>query len=227
MVDYVSAIKRPFQDIPTLIIGIIVGFIPIVGLLNLGYAVGAARTAQKGEKSLPKWDPNQIVTYIKDLVFVLIISIIYELPAAILFAVAVAGFLVGAGGAIGGLISGDTAALTSAIIAGLGTGGVFFLLAVILGVVGALFASMGVQFYIKEGSFGSAFKFSQILKKVLTATYWVTLIVYVIYVVVLGILATIIALVPIIGIFVAAGVLSFLNQVTMYTLMANVFSETP
>ena len=227
MVDYIGAIKKPAQDIQTLAIGTIIGLIPIVGLLNLGYGVGVGRKTLKGDNSLPKWDAGQLGTYVKDLAYVLIISLVYMIPAFILFGMAVAGFLAGAGGAFGAAMGGNTEQLLAAVIAGIGAGGIFFVLGGIFAIIGGVFSSMGIFFYIKEGSIGSAFKFSEILKKVLTVTYWSTLIIYVAYAFVLGILATILAFVPVIGALVAAGLLSFLTNVTSYTLLAQVFKETP
>ncbi|HLC92376.1 MAG TPA: DUF4013 domain-containing protein [archaeon] len=227
MVDYIGAIKKPTQDIQTLIIGIILGMIPVISLLNLGFAVGVGRATIKGDNKLPAWDPNQIVTYIKDIVFVLIITLVYMIPALILFAIALAGFIVGAGGALGALAAGNSQALSAAVLGGLGTGGIFALLGLVLAVAGGVMASMGIFFYIKEGSLGAAFKFGAILKKVLTVTYLVTLVVYIVYAFVLGILAAILSIIPVLGAFLAAGILSFLTNVTSYTLLGQVFKETP
>jgi len=86
---------------------------------------------------------------------------------------------------------------------------------------------MGIMFYAKEGNLGSAFKISAILKKVLTVTYLVTLIVMVIYVFVLSLIAAILLIIPVIGGFIGSGLVTFLAGVTGYTMLAQVFKETP
>lgn len=52
MVDYIENIKKPFSDVKTLIIGIILSIIPIVNLLVSGYVLKVAEDSIKGKKGL-------------------------------------------------------------------------------------------------------------------------------------------------------------------------------
>ena len=225
MVDYAAAIKKPFQDTQTLIIGIIVGFIPIISMLVTGYAMGMARNVLNGNNKLPKWDPGQFVQYVKDIIFKIIISIVYMIPAGILF-------LIGGAALIGtiftAIVSGaDGTALAAEIFSGLAAGGIFLLLGGLLAFIGGLFSTMGLFFYLKEGTLGAAFQFSAILKKILTGTFWVTVVVMIIYTVILFIIFGLLSIIPVIGSMIGAGLLVFLSTVTSYQMFAEVFKETP
>jgi len=228
MVDYAGAIKKPFQDLQTLAIGIIIGAVSpftlgLVGLLITGYSVGIGRNVLKGNNKMPKWDPGQIVQYIKDLIFVIIISIIYMIPAGILLIVGGAALI----GTVLSAISGGGGDVGATILGGIATGGIFILLGLLLALVGMLFSTMGIFFYIKEGSLGAAFKFGAILKKILTGSFWATLIILVIYSIVLFIVAGLLSIIPVVGTLVGIGLVTFLSSTTSYTMFAQVFKETP
>lgn len=225
MVDYAAAIKKPFQDTQTLIIGIIIGFIPFISLLVTGYAMGMARNVLKGDNKLPKWDPGQFVQYVKDIIFKIIISIVYMIPAGILLLIGGLAVIVTI---IEAVLSGRTGIeIIGEAIGGLATGGIFLLLGGLLALIGGLFATMGTFFYLKEGSLGSAFQFNAILKKILTGTFWATLVVMVIYMVVLLVLFGLLSIIPVIGTIIGAGLLSFAGSVTAHQMLAEVFKETP
>ena len=224
MVDYAAAIKKPFQDTQTLIIGFIIGFIPFISLLVTGYAMGMARNILNGDNKLPKWDPGQFVQYIKDIVFRIIISIVYMIPAGILFLIGGAALI---GTIISAMASGNSSAIASELVGGIAAGGIFLLLGGLLAIIGGLFAIMGVFFYLKEGNLGAAFQFSAILKKILTGTFWVTLVIMAIYSVVLLILFGLLSIIPFIGTIIGAGLFTFLSTVTGHTMFAQVFQETP
>ena len=65
MVDYMAAIKRPFQDLTTLVIGIIIGLIPIVQLLVTGFGLKCAQASLNNNPALPKWQDNIVDTIVK------------------------------------------------------------------------------------------------------------------------------------------------------------------
>jgi len=215
MVEYMNAIKKPFTDVKTLVIGIILGLIPIVNWLVTGYAVNVSRMVQKGDKKLPAWDTSKIVEYIVDFIKIAVVEIVYLIPAGIVFAVGGATMLLP-------LLSGDM----NAVMAGLLGAGLIIMIAVVLALIGLIFASMGIQFMIKENKIGSAFKLSAILKKVLTAKYWISVIVLLVYYFVLGLVFMVLSFIPLIGSLIGMGLLGFAGSTTMMTVMAEVFNET-
>ncbi|VVB98996.1 Uncharacterised protein [uncultured archaeon] len=223
MVDYVSAIKKPFQDIQTLAIGTVLGMIPFVSLLISGYALGVGRKVVNGDASLPKFSAGEIVPYIKDTVFALIISLVYELPGIVLLFI---GIMAAAGTILAGIASGDTAALASAIMAGIAAGGIFFLLGMVLVLVGGLLATMGVFYYLQSGSLMAGFNIGGALKKVLTVPFWVTIIVYFVMALAYMALFAVLSIIPIIGSLIGGGLMVYGLSVTGYTILGQVFKET-
>jgi len=108
LVDFVAGLKRPFQDIKTLVIGIILGMIPFVSMLTLpGFGLRAAERTLKGDNKLPDWFENIGDVIVKS-VMTIIISLIYMLPAIIVLVVAIVLFAANILGTITGAISGAT-----------------------------------------------------------------------------------------------------------------------
>ena len=224
MVDYAAAIKKPFSDMQTAGLGIILGFIPVINILVSGYGIGIARKTVNKDNSLPKWDPNQVVKYIIDAIMAMVILIVYQIPAGILLLI---GGAMAGGALISSLSTGNMNAITSAVLSALILGGPFLLIGGLLGLIGGLLSIMGVIAYAKEGSLGAAFKIKALSKKVLSVPFLVSIIVLVIYQVVLGLISALLLIIPIIGIFLGAGLMMYALTVTGLTLFAEVYNETP
>ena len=224
MVDYAAAIKKPFSDMQTAGLGIILGFIPIINILVSGYGIGVARKTVNKDNSLPKWDPNQVVKYLIDAIMAIVILIVYQIPAGIL--VVIGTFMAG-GVFLSSLSTGNIEAIASAGLGALAVGGPFILIGGLLGLIGGLLSIMGVIAYAKEGSLGAAFKIKQLSKKVLSVPFLVSIIVLIIYQVILGIISALLLIIPIIGIFLGAGLMMYALTVTGLTLFAEVYNETP
>lgn len=86
MVDFVEALKRPFSDLKKLLIGLILGSIPLVNLTVRGYTlVTTGFTKEKVEKnSLPEWK-NYGNLFMKGLVSALIGFLVYLPNSLVLF----------------------------------------------------------------------------------------------------------------------------------------------
>ncbi len=220
MVDYMAAIKKPFEDVKTLVIGIIIGLIPIVSLLNTGYGVLTAKNVLAGDKKLLPWNFGKLVDMIVGLIIVLIISIVYAIPGLILFAIGLAG-------AIGILLGGiaNPNALVPAILSAIAAGGLFLLIGALLWIIAGFLLPMAIMNYIKTNNLGAAFDFKVVLKKALRINYIVSLVVLIIYSFVLAIIFGIISLIPIIGALIGYGLMSFLTAVTSYTIFAETYAE--
>lgn len=85
MVNYSEAFKRPFSDWKNLLIGIVLGIIPIVNFMVLGYTLECVKTAMKGKFVLPKWEGFGKL-FINGLQAVLI-TIIYLIPVFLIVAI--------------------------------------------------------------------------------------------------------------------------------------------
>ena len=220
MVDYMGAIKKPFEDLTTLVIGIVIGIIPIVQLLNTGYGVLTAKKVLAGDKKLMAWDFGKIVDMIIAIIMVIIIVIVYSIPGTALA-------LLGLAGAIGILLANVANPLNAigAIGTAIAAGGLFLLLAGLIWLVAILLLPMAIMNYAQKNSITAAFDLGTILKKTARVNYLVSLIVLVIYTIILSIVAGIISLIPAVGALIAAGVLSFLLTVTGYSIMAETYSE--
>ena len=86
MVDYAGALKKPFSNIPNLVIGTIITAIPIVSILLLGYAVRVIEGVSKGAKETPKWSEDIGGLIVKS-ILVFLIVLIYMIPTLIVFAI--------------------------------------------------------------------------------------------------------------------------------------------
>ena len=227
MVDYAGAIKKPLSDMQTLGISTVMGAIPIVNILMWFFGVENAKRVLNKNASLPSWNADVIFSNIVPALKMLVVGIVYLIPGLV-----VAG--IGLVPIIGGIIAGITSGDTSTLLAGLAAGGIIALVGVLLMLIGAVLSSMGTYMTLKTGSIGAGFNIGAILKKVFTATYWISLIVYFIYVIVIGIAAGIISgillVIPVLGFFLGllvSGLAMYLTSITCTTIIAGIFNETP
>jgi len=85
--DIGVAIKKPFSNIGTLIIGIILSLIPIVNFLTIpGYLLRLAKKSMGGDDSLPKFEDfgDLVVSSIKAIVVSIVYYIVYAIIVIIL-----------------------------------------------------------------------------------------------------------------------------------------------
>lgn len=221
MVDYVWAIKRPFEDIKTLVIGMILGAIPLVSQLTIpGYALISGKTAA-AKKKLQEWGDwgNVIVKSI----LIIIITLIYMLPAIIVSAIFFAPMLTSLLAVIGGDMSAmEQIYSETATVAAAGIG---ILIAGILALIASYILPAALMKYILKDNFGSAFDFGGIFKRVLNVEYFITWIVTIIYSAIVGIISAaiggVLAIIPFIGWIFAlliSGLSSFILLVTQYSM---------
>lgn len=214
MVEYMAHIKKPFSDIKTLVIGTVIGIIPIVSLLNTGFGLVSANNYLSGNKSLAEWKTDSIVDMLTKAIMSIIVSFVYLLPAMIVFGI------VFGGSALSILGGGDVGAIygTIAVL------GLFGILGALLVFVGLLMIPMALMNMLKNG-FGAAFSFGTVLKKVFTGKYIVTIIVSMVYMFVLAILFGVLSIIPIIGSLVGIGLMSFLGNATVMPMYAETYNE--
>ena len=199
MVNYESAIKRPFTDWKKLVIGVFLSIIPIVNFITYGYFIKCAKTKDK----LPEWD--NIKDYFITGLMIVIIGSIYILPGFILMGL--------------GLATGTIFGLTlNSIILGILSGSLFLILAIFLLLIVSYILPIAIFDFVKRNKFEDAFKLKSIIKRSFKQTYFVPYMFIFLYSLAAGIVATFI---PIIGTFIA----HFAVGVTFFTVMGEVYPK--
>lgn len=227
MVDFVKAIQKPFSDNKNMLIGMVIGAVPVLNLLVSGYALKNAEDTIKGKKGLTLWAVKDVVEYIVKLIISAVISIVYLIIPMILIGI-------GFGSAMlsvisNGLVSNDPNAMAQVFLNALAVGGPLIILGVILGVIAALLTPMANMKWLKSGKVMAAFNIADVVKNALTADYIVTLIVVILYgmilMIVAGIIAGLLGLIPIIGIILTMLVMG-LATVALSVSSMSMFAQT-
>jgi hypothetical protein len=152
----------------------------------LGYTLKVLR----GEKPAP--EVNDWVTLFIDGIRYLIVSVIYAIPALIVLVVTV-------GAGILALVGRNPAHIPAAI------GGMFFglLIFIIVALLTALIATIGIIRLARTGSMGEAFNFGEILatiRKIGWGTYIIALLIVVVVQIVFSVIIAVFAMIPVLGI---------------------------
>lgn len=226
-----NAIKKPFSDIKTLIIGIALSILPVVNFFAMGFAVmcaGVGKTKPSGK--MPEWD-NWGDLFVKGLM-VTVISIIYFVPALVIILFFAGAMIYSfAGMYFGGnmpmmmrAMSGNQAAsmfATGPLMGGFPALIAFSPLIILAGLVGLLafyVLPIAVLSYAEKWNFGDALKFGPVFKKAFTSAYFV---VWIVSLVVLVVLSIVFHWIPIVG----SAASFFIGNVINYTLFGEVYKK--
>ncbi|MCX6710226.1 MAG: DUF4013 domain-containing protein [Candidatus Woesearchaeota archaeon] len=218
MVDYISAIKRPFSDFRNLIIGILLGIIPIVNLFVSGYVLTAGNLSLKKKLGLPEWvDWGNL--FIRGLCSIFI-SIIYLIPALAVFSAAAAIFIAKVSYLfdIAGVV--DASGLTPEIIRE-----VVKLIPVPLSAAFAVLFILAVYVmpsawlkYAKDWKIREAFRIKEVFRRAFSAKYFLTSVFTGIYSAIISVLLSMIF-------YSATGFLEMLSS-SIYSMTAGITSIT-
>lgn len=208
--NFIEAIKKPFQDLKKLLIGIIVMIIPIINLIGVGYFLRTAKSSSKKITKMPEWD-DPVGLFIKGLMAA-VIGLIYAIPVIILVALLVgAAFVTGLAGAIQGFS-------VASILTAIATAGVGIIITLVVALFISIVGSCALIRYATQEEFGSAFEFREIMKISFTSEYLSAWVVSVVYSIVVTI---VLSFIPYLGTAVAA----FISGITMYTLLAEAYKK--
>ena len=236
MVDFGAAMSRPFQDLKTAIIGIILGMIPVVNILTVpGFALRNAKKSLEGDDSLLSWgDWGDII--VKSILLI-IIGIIYIIPvvilaflilgAAILSMISMASSIQGTAGyaTLFPLATVTGSAQFEQFSTMLGTMLGAILVIVLLALFVAFILPMAIMHWLKEESFGAAFRFGSVIKKSFTGPYIVAWIFSLAIMFIFFIVAVLLGFIPYVGVFIASGLSTYVVAVAEYTLFAQAYRE--
>ncbi|MDD5650516.1 MAG: DUF4013 domain-containing protein [Candidatus Nanoarchaeia archaeon] len=201
--DYEYAIKRPFEDLKKLLIGILLNILPIINFFAMGYVIESTKLTLEKKKTLPEWT-NWKKLFVNGLLS-FAMGLIFALPGIIF-----AGLGLGLG-VIKGL-------LTKSVLEGVETGGPLLIAAIILFFIASYVMPLAIILFAKKLKFMDAFNFSEIIKKIFTGKYaLIWLITMIINLVIVGVLSAI----PLIG----SAISTYLSAMITLTLFAQTYLE--
>jgi hypothetical protein len=168
MVDYARAFKRPFEDIKTLVIGMIVAILPVVNFAAIGYVLECMRTAKKRDFRLPEFKEwGNLLS--RGFLFALMMVVYYLAPGTILLAILM---IFGFGAAeFGDMALEDISAIGPGIL------GIVWLLVslVILYILPSVMNN-----YTKNYRFGDGFRLREIFGNAMNKDYFITWLVFIV-----------------------------------------------
>jgi len=235
-VDFVKALKRPFQDSKKLVIGSILGIIPIVNFTVIGYTLASTGISKenRGRDGLPEW--GNYGDLFKKGLMAAIIGIILFLPAVLVLFGTVGGVVFSpamslifggvpmetwdklAAGQITDMQIQDWFAQNWTQFIPLLTNAVpFLLVGVMLGLVAYYLLPAALLGWLKEDRLGAAFS----MKVVRTAASLDYLVNWLVVGFLGGIVSTLVGWVPILGV----GVKMYVNGVFSYTVYAEIYER--
>jgi len=223
MVDFGAAIKRPFENTETMVLGVIIGMVPLINILLVpGFALRNAKKTLEGNNKLLKFE-NFGDMVVKSIIS-LVIGIIYAIPV-IVIAVLIGGLAI-----FGPLMAistqagpgGMTPEMAAPALAGII--GVVIIIA-ILALIVAFITPMAVMSWLKKDDIGAAFAVGEVLRKCFTGPYIIAWILSLVWLFILGLVMLALFFIPLIGALIGTGVVTYCGQVTSYTLYAQAFKE--
>lgn len=186
--DITEEVKFPTKDsewITKVLIGGIIGIIPIVNFISYGYSVKVMKGAIGGNPGLPKWEDWGDL-FIKGLMAFIIVLIYMIIP------ILVTGISIG--GALIAIFSGELETLET-ILAG-AMGGI--LIGLVLALIALLLIPMALSMFVKEDSVGAAFRIGEVISRI-KSVIGDYIMVYVILII-LGVIMGLFRIIPILGI---------------------------
>ncbi len=249
MVSLGVAIKRPFQDIKTAIVGIILGMIPIVNLLTIpGFALRNAKRSLEGDDSLLGWgDWGDII--VKSILLIVLLLIYVGIIIGIFLAVL--GIFLGILGLLGlsvGMLpfstmpptghatalpeaypSGgiSTAGINLPVMLGLATTTAPFIFAVffilfILAIFLVILIPVAIMHWLRQESFTAGLAIPSLFGRV---PYIKAIFYSLVCNVVLTVIGTILSGIAVIGDYLALGFVFYTGAVAVSTLFAQAYRE--
>jgi hypothetical protein len=236
MVDYLEALKRPFSDMKKLLVGIILGGIPLVNLIVVGYTlVCTSLTKIKVEKdNLPEWE-NYGDLFMKGLIAAIIGFILFIPNSLVLFG---AFETIVTSPTVNQMLGGISPDTWNRIFAGeisemqmqdwfaqnwtqfvplVVSATPYIILGIIFGLVASYILPVIVLEWLKEDSFTAGFRWD-VVKKTLSMDYLVNWIVVGIFGM---IMSALFSRVPLLG----TGIVVFVTGVFSYTVFAEIYEQ--
>lgn len=215
--DYETAFKKPFTCVKKLIVGILLGIVPIINFFVSGYIVETARRTMKKDFELPEWR-GWGELFVSGLLYT-VIGFIYTLPALAVGLISLWPMLPSLYSYYISQIIPNAAVQAPdlmQIMAGMGNMMAGILLALLFLLL-AVYAAPSAILHFAGNDFGSAFRLGSVFRTAFTKDYFLAWLVFAVYSVALsGLLSRI----PFIG----SAFATFVAGITGFTLLAESFS---
>ncbi len=211
--DIIEEVKFPTKDsewIMKVLIGGIIGIIPIVNFISYGYSVKVMKGAIGGNPGMPKWE-NWGDLFIKGLM-AFIIELIYMIIPILVIGISV-------GGALMALFTGNFEMFAAALAGAIG--GV--LIGLILMLIALLLIPMALAMYVKEDSVGAAFRIGEVISRI-KSVIGDYIMVYIILII-LGVIIGLLRIIPILGILIMVFG-SFYIMLIAYNMFGKVYTKS-
>ena len=224
-----AAIGKPFGNIKTLIIGLILMIIPIINILVIpGYLIRIANRTMNNDNTLPKF--GNFGELIVDSIKYIVISIVMMIPAMIVLFIAIGSIVIStiSAAAMSGSTEMVQEQLTAVILGGLAAASGLIVLGVILAVIGMILIISGVMNYAKTRQFGKAFAIKENLRNFFTGSFLIAIIVSIVLLIILafivGLIMGLAILIPDVGVWIAliiTIIFDFVIMVMIYSLLGD------
>lgn len=220
--DFETAFKKPFTDVKKLLIGTLLGVVPVVNLVVSGFSLETAKLSMKGEKEMPEWNEWGNL-FVKGLLSV-VIGVIYMIPAIIIAGICLRPVIPSLYPWYMNTMMPSVAQKMnlampdmSGMMASMGNLAFGLGFAALLMVFIAYIIPSAVMHYL-QGGFGNAFSFGSVLKKAFTKNYAIASFVFALYSSLLG---GLLGKVPFIG----PAFAGFVSGITGFTLYGEAFGN--
>lgn len=215
--DYETAFKKPFTDLKKLLIGILLGIVPIVNFFVSGYVVRTAKNAMEKDSSLPEWQ-NWGELFVNGLLY-MVIGLLYMLPALVVGIVSLWPVLPSMISSYTSQMMPNAAQMPdiTQMMAGGMVGGLALMALLVLA---AAYILPSAILHFANNGFGAAFKLGNVLSNAFTGRYFLAWLVFALY---SSALSGLLSRLPYVG-FVGSAFAVFVGGVTGFTLLAEAFS---
>lgn len=217
---FFDAVKRPFQNLKNLVIGVILMMIPIVNFVVTGYFIQCAKTALRRNYRLPQWTGWGSL-FVKGIAAI-VITFIYLIPVIIvgLIAAWATMFSLFSSMALTGSFTTET------LLATISAGGIGLVVTGVVFIIFALLSMAAIIRYAEKEKFGAAFEVGAIASKAFTGTFFGMWILAIIYSIIVSIIVFLIfSFIPYIGSYVGGALASFIVGVTTWTILAEAYAR--
>ncbi len=207
--DIMNAIKKPFTDWKKFLIGFLLGIIPIVNFIVVGYGLEIIRNVLNNNKKLPEWK-NYGDKFVQGLL-AMIIGVLYAIPLGIIAAI-----FLGVPVMLQMMTIASTGMMDLSIFSGLG---VVLVVVAILAIITIITQRAAIVRYAEKKKFSSAFDFSVVFRKAFSGKFILAVIVSALYAIVLGLITAVVPRIPGMA-FVVSGLTGYIIVVTGNTWLA-------
>lgn len=218
--DLGTAVKKPTTDVKNLAIGIILSIIPLVNVLTIsGYLIRVANRTMNKDNSLPGFD--NFGELVVDSIKYLVISIVYMIPALVVFLIAAGSMVAAIMNA--SMTTGDpSTAITNAVMASIGTAGILLIVGIILAILGAIMGLSGMLNYAKTKQLGKAFAVGEVLGNFFNVGFIIAVIVGIVLYIVAMVIGGLLMMVPVIGL-ILWFVILYMSEIAVITVLAEAY----